>query len=124
MALALTPRPLIAIAWLFFCGAYGVWGFFQQHQWIVGLLGCAFLLAGLGVLLRWNWSQWLVYCLSALWIGSWLYTIYELVRAGTFPTEGLEITMLQLVPGLAIVAAMVWSTDTVRRRFARQRERA
>ena len=90
----------------------------------MGLLGCGFLVAGLGVLLRWRWSQWLVYGLSALWIGSWLYIIAGLVLAGTFPSEGLEITMLQLVPGLAIVIAMVWSADTVRRRFARMREQA
>lgn len=124
MALTLTPRPVIAIAWILFCGMYGIWASIEQRQWILGALGFGFLLAGLGVVLRWRWSQWLVYALSTLWIGSWLYGIYLAIRAGVFPSEGLEITMLQLVPGLAIVAAMVWSADTVRRRFARPIEQA
>jgi hypothetical protein len=124
VALTLTPRPVIAIAWILFCGMYGIWASIEQRQWILGALGFGFLLAGLGVVLRWRWSQWLVYALSTLWIGSWLYGIYLAIRAGVFPSEGLEITMLQLVPGLAIVAAMVWSADTVRRRFARPIEQA
>lgn len=117
MALAVGPRIILAIGWLVFCGGYSIWAGSEQHNWLGALIGAAVVLASLGVLLRWRWSQWVIYAFVVYGTGAWLYLLWGAIRAGAFPRETVQLTALSLVPGLAILAASIWSADIVRRRF-------
>jgi hypothetical protein len=121
--LELTPRIVIAVAWIAFCGSYCVWAGIEQRNWLSGLFGVTAVVGAVGVALRWQWSQWLVYVIAASILMVWLYGLFQSVRAGAFPYETLQLTVLGLVPGFVLLAATLWSADIVRRRFRRHGER-
>lgn len=89
----------------------------QHHTWFWCFAGFVSLVAAVGILLRWNWAKFLVYFLSSGIVIIWLYGLVLSLRAGTFPYETLELTVLGLVPGFVLLAATIWSADIVRRSF-------
>jgi hypothetical protein len=117
VALTLTPRIVLAASWIAFCGCYSVWAGIEQRNWFWGASGLLAIIGAVGALVRWVWSQWLVYIVAAAIVGTWLYGLALSLRAGTFPYATLQLTVLGLVPGFALLAATVWSADIVRRRF-------
>jgi hypothetical protein len=121
VAFALSPRIVLAAAWIALSGCYLVWAGLEQRNWFWDLFGLVALVGALGAVFMWRWSQWLVYCVAAAIVGTWLYVLALSLRAGAFPSGSLEVSALELVPGLALLAATIWSADTVRRRFRRTR---
>jgi hypothetical protein len=119
VAFALSPRFVLATAWLAFCGCYLLWAGFEQRKWFWDLFGLVALVGALGAVFMWRWSQWLVYCVAAAIVGIWLYALAISLRSGAFPNGGVELTALELVPGFALLAATIWSADIVGRRFRR-----
>jgi hypothetical protein len=117
MPLALGPRIVLATTWLLAYGGYAIWKSVPQWYWLGIAYGALSVVGGVGALLRWKWSQWLVYFVAIAVVGTWLYYLILAVQAGAFPYETMQLTALGLVPGLVLLAAMAWSADTVRRRF-------
>ena len=119
MSLALGPRIVLATLWLASYGGYAVWKSVPQWYWLGIAYGAISVVGGVGALLRWRWSQWLVYFVAVAVVGTWLYDLILAIRSRAFPYETLQLTALGLVPGFILLAAMAWSADTVRRRFQR-----
>jgi len=122
--LALGPRIVLAIGWLLFCGGYSGWAGVVQDDWLVAAVGGAVLLASFAALFRRSWSQWVIYAFVLYSGGVWFYYIWLGIRSGSFPLQSAQQTALSLVPGLAIIAASVWSADIVRRRLRKSPEQA
>ena len=119
MSLHIGPRIVLATVWLVAYGGYAIWKSVPQWQWLGIAYGVISIVGGVGSLLRWRWSQWLVYFVAIAVVSAWLYYLILAIRSGAFPYEDLQLTALGLVPGFILFAAMVWSADTVRRRFHR-----
>jgi hypothetical protein len=117
VTLPLTPRIVLAASWIAFCGCYSVWAGIEQRNGFWSAFGILAIIGAVGALVRWAWSQWLVYVVAAAIVGTWLYGLTLSLRAGTFPYATLKLTILGLVPGIALLAATIWSADIVRRRF-------
>jgi hypothetical protein len=113
----LSVRVLLATAWFAFCGCYSIFSGFKNHSWVWCVSGLATFLGAVGILPRWPWAKWLVYVVSFVIVSTWIYGLIWALRAGTFPYETVELTALGLVPGFVLLAATIWSTDIVRRRY-------
>jgi hypothetical protein len=87
MKLGLTWRIVVAAAWIAFCGSYSVWAGVGQSNWLAVLFGLAALVGAVGVVLRWRWSEWLVYIVAASIVIVWLYGLVVVLRAGSFHTK-------------------------------------
>jgi hypothetical protein len=117
MAHRFSIRLLLAVAWFTLCGCYEVKAGVQSQVWYWSVAGVASLVAAVGVLWRRNWAKWLVYVLSGAIVVTWVYALAWSLRSGRFPYPTLEETVLGLVPGFVLLAATIWSVDTIRRSF-------
>jgi hypothetical protein len=114
---ALGPRIIVAVAWLTLCGGYWIWAGFKRPSWLVIAAGIVVVVASLGVIAKWRWSQWVLYAFVLFESGGWLYLLWGAIRSGRFPLESMLASVLSLVPGLMILLFSVWAADTVRQRF-------
>jgi hypothetical protein len=124
VALSLSPRVILAALWLACCGVWLVWSNIDARTWLGVPFGAVILVATLGVLMKWRWSQWVIYVLVAWGTCAWLYFLWESARAGYFPLETIQRTVLSLIPGISILAASIWSAYVVWRRFRKTSEQA
>ena len=119
--LSLGPRIIVAIGWFIFCAGYLLWGALKSQIWWTTVVGSAaataVVIASCGVLLKWLWSQWIIYLFVLTWCLGWLWLLWRAFRAGFFPLETFQLSVLSLAPGLAMLFASIWSADVVRRRF-------
>lgn len=122
MALSLRPVEAVSAAWLTCCGLWVVWSNVDARTWLGVPFGALILVATLGVLLKWRWSQWVIYVLVVWGTCVWLYLLWESTRAGYFPLETIQRTVLSLIPGISILAASIWSAYVVWRRFRKTSE--
>ncbi len=118
---SLGPRIILATGWFVFCSGYLLWAAMKSESWwttiIGGAVAIALLIALYGVLRKWRWSQWIIYSFVLVWSVGWLYLLWGAARAGFFPLETVQLSVLSLVPGLSMLFASIWSADVVRRRF-------
>jgi hypothetical protein len=118
---SLGPRIIFAIGWFVFCSGYLLWAALKSQSWWTTVIGSAVAIAVLialcGVLRKWRWSQWIIYSFVLFWSVGWLYLLWGAARAGFFPLETVQLSVLSLVPGLSMLFASIWSADVVRRRF-------
>ena len=117
MSLSLGPRIILASAWLICSGLWLAWSCITESIWWGSLLGLLSVIGGIGSVLKWKWSQWLVYFVAITTVCTWTYFLIIAVMAGKFPYETMQMTILGLVPGFVVLSATIWSTDIVRRRF-------
>lgn len=117
---ALGPRIIVAVAWLVLCGGYWIWAGIERPSWLVIATGVVVVVASLGAIVKWPWSQWVLYAFVLFGSGGWLYLVWGAVRSGRFPLESRLASVLSLLPGLLILLVSVWAADTVRRRFRKQ----
>jgi hypothetical protein len=118
---SLGPRIIIALGWFVFCSAFVLLGALKSQSWWTTIVGSAVaiavFIASFGVLRKWRWSQWILYSFVLFWSVGWLYLLWGAARAGYFPLETVQLSVLSLVPGLSMLLACIWSADVVRRRF-------
>jgi hypothetical protein len=117
MSLSLSPRILLASAWLICGGGWLFWSSITQSIWWGSTLGLLSAIGGIGSLLKWKWSQWCVYFVAVTIVSVWTYYLVLAIRLGKFPYETMQLTVLGLVPGFVVLSATIWSADIVRRRF-------
>lgn len=117
MAHRFSIRLLLAVAWFILCGCYEVKAGLQSQVWYWSGAGIALLAAAVGVLWRRNWAKWVLYVLSGAIVVSWVYALAWSLRSGKYPYPTLEETLLGLIPGFVLIAATIWSVDTIRRSF-------
>ena len=106
-------KILLAAGWFAFCGCYFLWGAVIYPDWYVGTFGVLALVGAAGVILRWQWAQWLVYFLAFAIVGRWLYYLLVAIRANSARPFGTAA----LIAFLVVVVATIWSAETVRRQY-------
>jgi hypothetical protein len=118
---SLGPRIIFATSWFVLCSGYLLWAALRSQVWWTTVIGSAvsiaILVASFGVLRKWRWSKWIIYSFVLTWSVGWFYLLWGAARAGGFPLETLQLSVLSLVPGLSMLFASIWSADVVRRRF-------
>jgi hypothetical protein len=98
-------------------GAYALSAVYAHPQWFVFALAAASLAAGIGLWLHKPWSQYLVYIVSFVVAGQWLWAAISHYSRIGWPTEQRAGHIIGLIPGLCIVALAVGSSVLVFRRF-------
>ena len=99
---------------------YSLWVAQVYGRWGYALFGIIGLVTGVALWLKKPWSQYLAYVLGALFIGSWMFTVWEVYERG-WPYEGTLQTLLSLVPGILMVIIVLGSCFVVGKSFSRER---
>ena len=85
MVKLITPiGMLVTVALLAVYAVYSFWTAYTDQSWPYALLGLLTLVACIGTALLRAWSQYLVYALTAFFIGGWLYSVYAGAAVGFF----------------------------------------
>jgi len=106
MVKLITPiGMLITVALLAVYATYAFWTASVDKSWIYGFLGGLSLVACYGTAMLLAWSRWLVYLLTALFIGAWCYSVYSGATAGFFTVffSSRLLAIKALAPGLVLV---------------------
>lgn len=122
MVKLITPMGmLITVALLAVYAAYAFWTAHVDTSWFYGLLGVTSLVACYGTAMLRSWSQWLVYLLTALFIGAWCYSVYVGVTVGFFSFffSSYALVVKTLAPGLALVVLSALASWNVFSHFRR-----
>jgi preprotein translocase subunit SecY len=121
MVKLITPiGMLVTVALLAVYATYAFWTASVYKSWIYSLLGVLSLVACYGTAVLRAWSQWLVYLLTALFIGAWCYSVYagaSVVFFSFFFSSRL-LVLKALAPGLALVALSCLASWIVFRHFS------
>jgi hypothetical protein len=123
MALYLSPRIIIAAGWFGLSGCFFVLIGIEYSYWFEISLGIAAIVGAVGAIVNRKWSQWVVYSVAAVIIGTWLYDFGLAWRAGRISYEKIQSNPLWFIPNFLLLIPTIWSTDIVRRRFATPRRR-
>jgi hypothetical protein len=127
MAGLVTPiGMLIATALLGLYGAYAAWMAITHHSVLHGIAGVVAFVACVGTAMLWPWSRYLVYALTAGFVGPWAYTLYVADKAGYWRLYSASQIALQLAPAAFLAALSCACAYMVFRHFrgrSRPRER-
>ena len=116
MVKLITPvGMLVTVALLAIYAAYALFVGYTGQSWLHGVLGVLSLVACVGSALLRAWSQYLVYALTALFVGSWSYSVYSAATVGYFSffLGSPAAVARALAPGMALVilsCAVSWIT--------------
>jgi hypothetical protein len=125
MVKLITPiGMLIMVALLAVYATYAFWTASVDKSWIYGLLGVLSLVACYGTAMLRAWSQWLVYLLTALFIGAWCYSVYAGATVGffTFFFSSRLLAIKALAPGLVLVMLSCLASWNAFSHFSRVRQ--
>jgi hypothetical protein len=106
MVKLITPiGMLITVALLAIYAAYAFWTAYIDESWIYGLLGCLAIIACYGTAMLRNWSRYLVYLLTALFIAAWFYSVYSGAVVGYYDIffSSQFLVIKALAPGFVLV---------------------
>lgn len=98
-------------------GAYVLSGVYVQPHWFGVALAVASLAAGIGLWLRKPWSQYLVYVVSLVVAGQWLWAAISYYSRTGWPSEQTFGHIIALIPGSCIVAFAIGSSILAYRSF-------
>jgi hypothetical protein len=91
-------------------GAYVLSAVYVQPHWFEIALAVASLAAGIGLWLRKPWSQYLVYVVSFVVAGQWLWAAISYYSRTGWPSEQTFGHIIALIPGSCIVAFAIGSS--------------
>jgi len=118
MAVLITPvGMLITVALLALYGAYGLWTAITERSWIAALTAAVAIVACVGAALVKAWSRFPVYVLTAVFIGTWAYSVYDAAAAGYFSLFSVREILLALAPGFLLVVLSSICAFIVYRQF-------
>lgn len=100
---------VVAVVFAFY-GAYVLKAVYMQPHWFGVALAAASLAAGIGLWLRQPWSQYLVYVVSFVVAGQWLWSAISYYFRTGWPTEQTFGHIFALIPGTCIVALAIGSS--------------
>jgi hypothetical protein len=100
--------------------AYSVWAGFRSEVWGYAVFGVACGVTAIALWLRKSWSQYLLYILGALFIGTWIWSVLQVVGRDP-PFESALESVISFVPGLLMVGVIMISCWVVRKAFTRER---
>lgn len=106
-------RPYVAVLLLAIFGIYGLVNLLGTPNWWKTGFPAAALVAAVAVATGQRWARFLVYALSLLFAGDWLYFVWRAAVSGAFRDTGAEMTALSLLPGAAVVLLAAYSCYVV-----------
>jgi hypothetical protein len=134
MITLITPfGMLITVALLALYAAYAFWTSYTYHSWLWtsytyhwwlhAVLGVVSLVACIGTALLRAWSQYLVYALTACFVGAWCYSVYMGAAVGFFSFffSSPAAVAKSLAPGFALVVLSFAASWIAFRHFRRSR---
>jgi len=83
-------------------GAYGAWGllsFWYAHALIPAIIPAVSVAAAVGVALQKAWSRILVLLLAALFVGTWIFSLWLASTAGAFRGWSPHKVVISVLPG-------------------------
>jgi hypothetical protein len=100
-------RVAAAHIWLFVVAlvGYGTWGLIHSwhvHSWVTAIGSCASIAAAVGVALRKRWSRPLVFLLAALFVGTWLLSVWFVSSGGYYRGCAVRDVVILVLPGLLL----------------------
>jgi hypothetical protein len=105
------------VALLALYSVYGVWTAITEHSLLSALTGAVALVACVGIARLKAWSRFLVYVLTAAFIGTWGYSVYDAFNAGYFSLVTPREIVLSLFPEIVLVVLWCLCTYFVFRQF-------
>jgi len=93
----------LAALLLLCAGLYVLRESWRTQVWQWAWVAIPLIAAAVGTATRRNWAKPLVYILATLYIGVWLYEVWNAFRAGVFNDRPALMNALSLVPGLGLV---------------------
>lgn len=99
---------------------YSLWSAQVYGQWTYGLFGIVGIVTAVGLWIKKPWSQYLAYVLGTLFIGTWMFAVWQVYEQG-WPYEGALQTAISLVPGLLMVFVVLGSCFAIWKAFRRER---
>ena len=89
---------LIAVVFLALSSGYTFWVAYTQRDWQYAVAGVLSAVACIGTARSARWSRYLVYLLTAAFLGTWSYSIYDAVRAGFYGNSSAGEIAWSLLP--------------------------
>jgi hypothetical protein len=114
---ATPPGILVTVALLALYAAYDLWIAVVERSWLSGLAALVAVVACVGAALLRPWSRYLVYVLTAAFIGTWGYSLYTASVAGYFNLYTTQQLVVSLAPGALLVVLSAACTYFVTRQF-------
>jgi hypothetical protein len=102
---------LVTIALLALYAAYDAWVAVQERAWIPAVVAALAAVACVGAAMLRAWSKYLVYVLTAVFVGTWMQSLYQAAAAGYFRLLPARQIAISLAPGafLALLScACAW----------------
>ncbi len=99
--LPVRPRAQIWLTVLIL-GAYGFWGLLNVwyvHAMLPAIVPAASVAAAIGVALHKTWSRILVLILAALFVGTWIFSLWLATEARAFRGWSAQNIVLSVLPG-------------------------
>jgi hypothetical protein len=94
---------LITVALLAIFAIYGVWTAITDESLVYAIVGAVAIVACLGTAMLKPWSSYLVYLLTATFIGMWGYSLYSAAAVGYFGLYSILQIARQLAPGILLI---------------------
>jgi hypothetical protein len=110
---------LITIALLAIYAAYAGWTAYWNRSFLYALISAAAVVACAGTAMLKPWSRFLVYLLTAAFIGTWGYSIYDSVAAGYFSSRPTSQVMRLIALEACLAALSGFCAFAVYRHFRR-----
>jgi hypothetical protein len=99
---------------------YSLWAAQMYGRWGYALFGVVGLFTAVALWLKKPWSQYLAYVLGALFIGTWMFAVWQVYERG-WPYKGTLQTIVSLVPGLLMVFVVLGACFVIWKAFPRER---
>ena len=100
--------------------SYSLWVAQVYSRWGYAVFGVIGLVTAVGLWLKKPWSQYLAYVLGALFIGTWMFIVWQINVQG-WPYEDTMQSVISLVPGVLMIIVVLGSCFVVWRVFRRER---
>jgi glucose dehydrogenase len=94
---------------------------YQSGVWWHIINGFFFLFTAVAIWMKKSWSQYLVHFIALLFIGSWIWAVWQVWRQG-WPYESFLQTLISLLPGLLMVGVALGSMIVVHKDFRRRNQ--
>jgi hypothetical protein len=115
------PGMLVTVALLALYGAYDAWVAIQERAWLPGVVAVLAIVACVGTAMLRAWSRYLVYLLTAVFVGTWIQSLYEAAAAGYFSLLSARQIATSLAPGAFLALLSCACAWLVSRQFRARR---
>ena len=108
---------LITVALLGLCSGYALWLAVTGRSLLFASAAAVAAVACVAAARLLAWSRYLVYLLTAVFIGLWAYSVYDAAQVGYFSLYSPRQIAMQLAPGGLLIVLSCFCSYAVFRHF-------